>query len=66
MKELIKRSFELFIKKRWLKTIDKEIDKYNKLKIKLSWQHYVVNALLEEYKKKYSENLRTPQKGGEE
>lgn len=31
MGELLKRSFELFVKERWLKTIDKETDKYNKL-----------------------------------
>lgn len=65
MYELIKRSFELFVKKRWLKTIDKEIDKYNKLKSKLFRQQYVVNSLLEEYRKKYGESLRTPLKGGE-
>ena len=60
MAELLKRSIELFIKKRWLKTIDKECDKYNKIKIKLSRQQYVVNSLLAEYKKIYGEDLRTP------
>lgn len=66
MAELLKRSFELFVKNRWLKTIDKECDKYNKIKSKLSRQQYVVNSLLEEYKKKYGEDLRTPkERGGE-
>ena len=66
MAELLKQSFELFVKKRWLKTIDKECDKYNKIKSKLSRQQYVVNSLLEEYKKIYSEDLRTPkERGGE-
>lgn len=60
MDELLKRSFELFVKKRWLKTIDKECDKYNKIKSKLSRQQYVVNALLERYKEIYGEDLRTP------
>lgn len=66
MAELLKRSFELFVKKRWLKIIDKECDKYKKLKRKLSGQQYVVNSLLEEYKKIYGEDLRTPkERGGE-
>ena len=60
MAELLKQSFELFVKKRWLKTIDKECDKYNKIKSKLSRQQYVVNSLLAEYKKIYGEDLRTP------
>ena len=60
MAELLKRTFELFVKKRWLKTIDKECDKYKKLKSKLFRQQYVVNSLLEEYKKIYSEDLLTP------
>ena len=61
MAELLKRSFELFVKKRWLKTIDKECDKYNKIKSKFSRQQYVVNSLLAEYKKIYGEDLRTSQ-----
>ena len=66
MAELLKQSFELFIKKRWLKTIDKECDKYNKIKRKLSRQQYVVNSLRAEYKKIYGEDLRTPkERGGE-
>lgn len=66
MDELLKRSFELFVKKRWLKTIDKECDKYNKIKSKLSRQQYVVNALLERYKEIYGEDLCTPkERGGE-
>ena len=64
MAELLKQSFELFVKKRWLKTIDKECDKYNKIKSKLSRQQYVVNSLLAEYKKIYGEDLRTPKERG--
>ena len=65
MAELLKRSFELFVKKRWLKIIDKECDKYNKIKGKLSRQQYVVNSLLAEYNKIYGEDLRTPEERGE-
>ena len=59
MAELLKQSFELFVKKIWLKTIDKECDKYNKIKSKLLRQQYVINSLLAEYKKIYREDLRT-------
>lgn len=66
MVELLKRTFELLVKKRWLKTINKECDKYNKTKSKLSRQQYVINSLLAEYKKKYGEDLRTlKERGGE-
>ena len=61
MRELLKQSFELVVKNGWLKTIDKECDKYDKIKRKLFRQQYVVNSLLAEYKKKYGEDLRTPQ-----
>lgn len=58
MKKLLKESFELFCKKNWLRTIDKECDKYNKLKSKLNRQQYVMNALLKRYKELYGEDLR--------
>ena len=60
MAELLKKLFELFVQTRWLKMIDKECDKYNKIKSKLFRQQYVVNSLLAEYKKIYGEDLRTP------
>lgn len=65
MTKYLKQSFKLFVKKRWLKTINKECDKYNKIKSKLSRQQYVVNSLLAEYTKIYGEDLRTPKKVGE-
>lgn len=64
MLELLKEYFELCAKTRWLKTIDKECDKYNKLKSKLSRQQYVVNDLVKKYKKIYGEDLRNPKKEG--
>lgn len=65
MTKLLKRSFDLFVKKRWLKTIDKECDKYNKIKSKLYRQQYVVHALMKEYKKLYGEDLRKPPEGSD-
>lgn len=65
MKNLFKELFELFCKKNWLKTIDKECDKYNKLnskynklKSKLNRQQYIVDALLKKYNELYGEGLR--------
>lgn len=65
MKELLKRRFELFVQMRWLKTIDKETDKYKRLAEKSNRQLHVVNELLKEYHKIYGENLRKAEKGGE-
>lgn len=58
LKRLIKESFELLVKMRWLKTISNETDKYNKIKEQLDCQRYVVNSLFEEYREIYSEDLR--------
>jgi hypothetical protein len=57
-KELMKRSFDLWVKKRWLKEIDRAIDKYKKTYAKATREHYVMNKLVEEYKKIYGEDLR--------
>jgi hypothetical protein len=58
LKELIKQSFELWVKKRWLKEIDRAIDRYKKTYAKATREHYVMNKLIEEYKKIYGEDLR--------
>lgn len=65
MRELLKRSFDLWVKKRWLKTIEKQTDKCKKLSQKLFRQKYVLNSLLDEYMKIYGECLRSTKKGGE-
>lgn len=56
MKELLKRSFELWVKMRWLKTIDKEIKKRRKYFFKYKRQEYVVNKLVEEYNNLYADS----------
>ena len=66
MRKLLKRRFELFVKMRWLKTINKETDKYQKLTEKSNRQLYVVNELIKEYQKIYGENLRKWEKGDAE
>ena len=58
---MLKRAFDLLVKMRWLKMIDKECNKYTKLKKNLSAQQFIVNALIEAYSKVYCEDLRKPQ-----
>ena len=58
LKELFKRSFDLWVKKRWLKEIDRAVDRYKKTYAKATREHYVMNKLIEEYKKIYGEDLR--------
>ena len=58
MKELLKRQFDVFVKHMWLKNINKECDRYNKLKSDLASQQFVVNVLIERYKEIYGEDLR--------
>lgn len=48
---MLKRTLDLFVKKHWLKVIDKENDKYRKIRRKLFRQQYIINELLNEYKK---------------
>ena len=57
-KDLLKRSFELWVKERWLKEIDRAVDRYNKVKTEADYQRYVIDVLLEKYKTKYGEDLR--------
>ena len=57
-KDLLKRSFELWVKKRWLKKIDRAVDRYNKTKTEANYERYVIAVLLEKYKDKYGEDIR--------
>jgi hypothetical protein len=56
-KELLKQSFNLWVKKRWLKEIDRAVDRYKKTYDKAAREHYVMNRLIEEYKKTYGEDF---------
>ena len=57
MKELLKKSFELWCKKRWLKAIDKEIDRYNHLYQKTKRQYYVLSKMINRFNEIYGEDL---------
>lgn len=65
MLEWLKQSIELSAKMRWLKTIDKELDKCNELKKEYSRRQYIIKSLIEEYNKIYGEDI-TIQKEGEQ
>ena len=57
MKELLKQSFELWCKKRWLKAIDKQINKYDHLRQKMERQYYVLSAMINRYNEIYGDDL---------
>ncbi len=58
LQQLVKHSIELTIEKRWLKLIDKECNKYNKLSKELEAQNILVNLLIDQYKLIYKKDLR--------
>jgi ribosomal protein S27AE len=53
LKQLIKESFELFVKKRWLKEIDRALKNYNKFSDRASREHYIMLALIKKYNELY-------------
>lgn len=55
---LLKKTVRLFIKTRRLKLIDKECDKYLKLKKNLEVQRRFVLWLCDEFEKDFGEKLR--------
>lgn len=58
IKKLLKESFALWVKKKWLKEIDRAVERYKKAQAKAESERYVMSRLLEEYKKIYGEDLR--------
>ena len=58
MRALIKEWFDLWVKMRWLKTIDKETEKFKKLNAKTNRQLHVVNSLVKRYREIYDVDLR--------
>lgn len=57
MVDLLRRSFEIFVKKCWLREIDRAIDRYQKTQKKANREFHVMKALIERYNKLYNENL---------
>ena len=63
-KRLIKETFNLCVRKRWLREVNKACDKYIKTKEKIDKKHkkdqerlnryaYVANIMIQEYKDRY-------------
>ena len=52
-KRLLKENFELFVKKCWLKEIDKAMDEYTKAFNKAHRKKFVVHELVHAYNEKY-------------
>jgi ribosomal protein S27AE len=60
LKQLLKESFELFVKKRWLKEIESAIERYKKTYAKATREHYIMQVLINRYNELYpKEPLRT-------
>jgi hypothetical protein len=57
LKQLIKESFEMRVKMRWLREIERATDRYKKTYAKAAREHAVMQALIKEYNKLYSDNL---------
>ena len=53
--DLIKNEFDLWCRMRWLKTINKEIDKRDKFYEEYKRKNYVISELVKEYNKRYSD-----------
>lgn len=62
MADLLKRSFELWVKKRWLREIDKAVERCRKATDKADRELYVLRRLVERYKEIYNENLGVAEK----
>lgn len=60
MTDLIKRFIALWVKNHKIKYMDKQCDKYFKIKTKLDAQQHLVNELIDRFEEEYGENLRTP------
>lgn len=57
MKEIIKESFELWVRTLWLKEIDKICEKIKKLDSESARQRIVLNEMIKKYKEKYPNTL---------
>lgn len=55
--ELTKRTFEPWAEKRWIKEIDKAVDRYKKAQSKANREYFVMKRLCERYNELYHRNL---------
>ena len=73
LKKYINELFELIVKEHWLKVINKEVDKYNRINKKrnelgkkLKFQCKLINSLIDRYNELYKDDqIKTkPRRGG--
>ena len=73
LKKYINEWFELIVKEHWLKVINKEVDKYNRINKKrnelgkkLNIQCKLINSLIDRYNELYKDDqIKTqPRRGG--
>lgn len=57
MRDLLKRSFDLWVKTRWLKEIDKAVDECKKARATAKRKQYVLDTMLKAYEEKYGESF---------
>lgn len=55
--EFIEKIFNIWSKSNWLRCINKEVNKYYKLKEKTVRQHYILKAMVKRYEEIYGENF---------
>jgi len=63
MIDLIREWLELLVKQNWLRHINREADKYNRLNQKANTQAYVVQKLVERYNELYPSDKIAVRKG---
>ena len=55
--KLLKQYFELCRKERWLKAIDKQINKYDHMRQKMDRQHHILSEMINRYNEIYGDDL---------
>ena len=63
--ELLERTFQMWVEKRWLKEIDKAVDRYKKAQSKANREYFVMKKLCERYNELYHRNLMGAEDGSD-
>lgn len=57
LKQLIKESFDLWVRSRWLKEIDRAANRLKKAQAKVSTEQYAIKALIQRYNEIYDDPI---------
>ena len=57
MRGLLKRTFAIWVERRWLKEINTAIDDYTKAQDTADRKYYVLKTLVDAYNERYDKNL---------